>query len=200
MPIPTPNIAHNAEIVGDTLHNISLNYKWRQIVGGQLSRLLHRKYWTGTEAEIDTALNQLHDLIHDLYTTEANQVATYRQAVRGSSQAIPANTLTKIQFQTGALPPQDWDIPTTVAGVCTVTARVAVVSGSNALQYARLLHNGNEIARDDNRSTGQIQYFEMTQILEVADTDYFNLEVYAQLGTTVQIAPFTPLVSMVIIE
>lgn len=201
MPIPTPNIAHNAPVVGDVLHNISLNYHWRQIVGGQLSRLLHRKYWTGTEVEIDTAINQLQDLIHDLYTTEITTMANYQEVERTTTQVIPANTLTKISFANpSGLPDGDVNVPILDSGICTVTARAYVQAGSTGLQYARLLHNGSVIAKDDNRSNGTLQYFEFAHVLEVDDGDTFSVEIYALNGTTVQASEFTPKISMVIIE
>lgn len=201
MPIPTPNIAHNTPVVGDVLHNISLNHKWRQIVGGQLSRLLHRKYWTGTEAEIDTAINQLQDLIHDLYTTEITTMANYQEVERTTTQVIPANTLTKISFANpSGLPDGDVNVPILDSGICTVTARCYALAGTQGIQYARLLYNGVEIARAYHSSTALLQHFILAHVLEVDDGDRFSVQMYAINGTTVQVADYTPKISMVIIE
>lgn len=199
MPIPTPNIAHNAEIVGDTLHNISLNYKWRVIVGGQLSRLLHREYWTGTELEIDTALNQLHDLIHDLYTSEVPPMAEYHQATRASTQAIAANTDTKVIFNVGATPPNDWNVPVPTSGICTVAAKVTLLSAVAGAKRATLLYNDAEIASVYPASTGLSQSFNLAQVLEVTEGGYFSLQVRCTTASTVEISPAVPSISMVVV-
>lgn len=193
-----PTTDHNEDLApDDSLSGVLINHQWRQIIVPILYEGLYRYLKDITdETEQQTFISRVDALIDDIYTPVA--MANYRQAERGTTQAIPANTLTKIQFQTGANPPQDWDVPASYDGICTITARVWM-NGGTGLKYARLLHNGNEIVRADFRSTGTVQFFQMSHVLEVVSTDVFNLEVYSLQATTVQVADFTPKISMVIV-
>lgn len=145
--------------------------------------------------EIDAAIAQAHTEI--LTIQGSSSMATYQSIERATTQAIPANTLTKIIFPnvTGL----GTDLYVTETGIAVITARVAVVSGSAGLQYARLLHEGAEVARDDNRATAVAQYFELTEVREVDAGDEIALEVYALNGTTAQTTPFTPQIKLVIL-
>lgn len=151
--------------------------------------------WDDLEDYIGSALEEI------LTVQEAGMTANYQEVERTTTQAVPANTLTKISFANpSGLPDGDVNVPIFTGGICTVTARAYVGAGSAGLQYARLLHNGSVIAKDDNRSNSTLQYFELTHVLEVDDGDTFSVEVFALNGTTVQASEFTPKISMVIIE
>lgn len=140
--------------------------------------------WDEINAAIGSALTEI------LTEQEMNSVATYQEIERASTQVIPANVVTNIAF------PNVTGLGTNVYllndGIATINARFAVTSGNAQLQYARMLLNDVEIARDDNRSTSSQQYFEMTAIAEVDSGDVVKLQVYALGGTTVQITPFYP--------
>lgn len=64
--LPLPD--HNAALPGDTLTQVALNFEWRRVVVHQVERLLDRSMYIGTEAEIDTAVQQVHALLSDMYT------------------------------------------------------------------------------------------------------------------------------------
>lgn len=70
MPIPAITTAHNAEIAGDTLGTIQLNYKWRRLLVELLSPLCFDSYWAGSASDVETSVNNAHSLIDDIYTFE----------------------------------------------------------------------------------------------------------------------------------
>ena len=196
-----PNSNHNQDLApDDTLSGVSLNYEWRQLVVPILYEGLFRYISEITdETERQTYIARVDALIDDIYTPEVTPMAEYHEATRASTQAIAANTDTKIQFNVGATPPQDWNVPVPAAGICTVTARVYLLSGVNGGKRARLLHNDVNIAELYYGSTAQAQLFSLSHVMEVDVGDYFSLEVNCVTASNSQIAPFVPKISMVIV-
>lgn len=192
---------HDELLSGDDLTTLVLNFEWRRLIADALQSYLDRDANQLTDTEYDDAKERIYLLIHDIYTIEnLGVLAHYHEASRASTQAIAANTDTKIQFNVGATPPQDWNVPVPAAGICTVTARVVLLSAVAGAKSARLLHNDNEIAMLAYGSTALSQVFTMSQVLEVESGDYFSLQVNCVTASNAQIAPFTPKISIVVVE
>ncbi len=68
--ISLPIADHNAPLVGDELSTVTLNYQWRRILVHAAEHMLDREIYDGTEAEIDTVIQQAHALLSDMYTFE----------------------------------------------------------------------------------------------------------------------------------
>lgn len=203
MPIPVPTTDHNEAIVGDELHNISLNHQWRAIVGGQMSRLLHRQFWDGTEAEIDTTLNRLHELIHDLYTTEPqSMVLATQQALRLSAQAIPALNDTPIIWTSG-----DYDVsnPTRLVapntGLWQITAQINTSSaGLSNMRLSIRINNANFLSGQlVQQTTGHYAAVAAQQI--VAPGDYVEVFVISNAAVTAIISNgFLPRINATLLQ
>lgn len=164
-----------------------------------LSKLENRYSWDEmTDSQWDELSDYIAQAVTETIIEQDMNVASYHAAERGSTQAIAANTDTKIQYQFGATPPQDWNVPVPSAGICTVTARVYLLSAATGAKRARLLHNDVNIAELYYGSAANAQLFVLSHVLEVQAGDYFSLEVNCLTASTAQISPFTPKLSMVI--
>lgn len=58
---------HDASLPGDDLPDVQLNYRWREIVASNLSALLDSRLWSGTQAEVEDAQDNVVRLINALY-------------------------------------------------------------------------------------------------------------------------------------
>lgn len=178
---------------------VLLSERTQQIVISTIDFYLRRAAWdVMSDTDWDELDASLADAITEILTIQELPVSTYHEASRASTQAIAANTDTKIQFNAGATPPQDWNVPVPSAGICTVTARIVLLSAVAGAKSARLLHNDTEIAMLAYGSTALSQVFTMSQVLEVEAGDYFSLQVNCVTASNSQIAPFTPKISMVV--
>lgn len=65
--VTLPLADHNAPLVGDTLESVDINHQWRRLLVLLATGLLNRNIYDGTEAEIDTAIQQAHALLADFY-------------------------------------------------------------------------------------------------------------------------------------
>lgn len=62
-----PLDAHDAPLPAADFEDFHINYQWRRLLAPLATRLLNRNIYSGTEIEIDTAVQQAHALIADLY-------------------------------------------------------------------------------------------------------------------------------------
>ena len=104
------DVAHNADILGDTTYTVSLNFRWRRLVAELLLPLCIPSAWDGDESEQYASADFANDLVRDLYDNEGattvstqpsfqvSRLATFNIVVSGAWQPIP------------------WDIPDTVYG------------------------------------------------------------------------------------
>lgn len=61
--LETPAPIPNAGVFDSPLAVLALNVRWVRMVDGMLERLLHRDAWSGTESEIDAAIEQVEQLL-----------------------------------------------------------------------------------------------------------------------------------------
>lgn len=103
--------AHNADLVGDQLTTLVVNYRWRRILAPLLLPLCRDSLWTGTDAQIQDATYKAISLIADLYTAEpiGNDVDYLGvQSILASSHIVTVAEVA-IPF-TQALPPVTHDV------------------------------------------------------------------------------------------
>jgi hypothetical protein len=199
-----PDSEHNEALAGDTLYNVSFNYEWRKIVVYELSASMARIAATiEDETEYDTFVARVDAMIEDFYSSET-MVTESHEAIRSTTIAIAANTPTLVNFTTGGIPsiggnpPHPERVPVPMAGNAVVTARLSITSVTAGVKLMKLLHNGTEINRVDYRVSSQAHYLHVSHTMEVADGDYFGLEVESLVAATVQITPYTPRLAIVV--
>lgn len=100
-PISAVIDGHADKLPDDELTILVINHRWRRLLGNLASILLQRWVWTGTDPEIDDAIQKAHLLIYDLYTMDARlEVEQVRVKVGSTSdEAIPAADATFLTFE-----------------------------------------------------------------------------------------------------
>lgn len=196
-----PNSAHNQDLApDDILSGVSLNYEWRQLVVPILYEGLFRYISEITdETERQTFIARVDALIDDIYTPEVATMATYHEAERTTTQAIPANTQTPVIWSTGGTSPLFSFVTVPDTGIATVSFRVKLSQSPIAIKTVFLIHNGVEHTRHDIRVNTGNQWLNLTTVLEVTAGDTFRLDVLSPSAMTVLVDDFTPKLSMVIV-
>lgn len=95
MPISNPTTAHNAQIVGDSLTTLTLNYQWREWVAIAVYSELTRQLTSAIQAEQDQLTAWINDLMTDLYNGEIMDGIALGMILpyAGSLASIPAKYL-----------------------------------------------------------------------------------------------------------
>ena len=93
--ITLPLSDHNVALPGDVLTTISINHEWRRFIVHKVEDMLVRSTWDGTEAEIDTAIEQVHALISDFYTAEVS-VMEYHGALLTTQTSMTLTTAIQV--------------------------------------------------------------------------------------------------------
>jgi hypothetical protein len=202
MPIETPLSAHNAALPEDVMTTITLNHEWREIVGGQLSRLLHRQYWTGTESDIDDALQKLHQLLIDLYTTESGgSMAVHKSAHRTTDINFSAGLDVPIQWTEGDYDPTHNSriyADNSGIGLLTANAHIATLSTTN-LEFLALRRNGTETLGRSHFQVGvQNSEHSVSWTGQVAAGDYFEMVARAGSNSKISVLNYNPNIGMTI--
>ena len=50
-----------------TTTTLEINYQWRRLISALIQPLLNENVYSGTETEVDTAIQHMHNLLNDLY-------------------------------------------------------------------------------------------------------------------------------------
>ena len=87
--VALPLADHNAPLVGDTLESVLLNHQWRRLLVPHAQRLLNRNIYFGTEAEIDTAVQQVHALLADFYPLVSIMAISHALIVDEKATGVP---------------------------------------------------------------------------------------------------------------
>lgn len=161
--IQLPISDHDAALPGDTLTSVTLNFEWRRTLVHLAEFLLDRRIYSGTEAEIDTVVQQAHALISDMYTVDSVLHMPEKLAARVQHDVfglidLPGLTTFIPTFADPALEEHQYDfggfwnsgdptkiiIPANKGGLYRFTAQVFFLAAPLGLRFFTIVHNSHD--------------------------------------------------------
>lgn len=199
--------SHDANLAGDTVTSLFVNYQWRRIIAEGLQLYLDRAIYALDDPDFEDVHNKFQALLNDLYTPSSGTVTKFAVKVRRTANLVLfAGVSTPITWSS-----EDYDyggfwdvgtptqlvVPSGASGLYSIMVNMTIGLSAATARHILIKKNGNIEAKMVHSAETYFGYVTTAQ-LELTVGDIVTIEAQSNVAATLFYEPNnSPWVAMV---